>query len=234
MATLVQLRNRILAKVADGDIQKPTAAQVTEQINLSIDFFENEAFWFNQTTAELTGTVNDPVLADIPEDFKQILEPNGIVVLVDQVRYTLQHIKPREFDNVDVGGTGIPRFYTYRDGQFLLYEYPDQAYPIFLWYQKKYADLVADGDSNDFTVYADRLIEYKTIADLLRDYRSDYERASDYDGGPAKYGRGGKIHGELLAVRNETYNRTASGILQTENIIEYNGSYLDGNGGAYN
>lgn len=222
MATLVELRTLILAKLSDGQVQYPTAAQVDAQINSSIDFFENKPFWFNQAKAELTATVDDPVLADIPEDFMQIIEPNGLVLDYSGVRYTIPHIQPIQYDNIDVGGTGQPRYYTYRNGQFLLYEYPDQEYEIVLSYQKKYVNLSADADHNDFTDHAPRLIEYKTLADLLRDYRSDEERASALDGGAAAKGMGGKVAAELYAVQNQSYNRTSTGRLMTENIADDN------------
>lgn len=214
MATLAQLRTRILSKLDDGDIQHPTTAQATEQINLSIEFYEAAPFWFNEAISDQTAVVGDPILPS-PSDFLQIKEPNGLVVKVNQVRYPLLKITPLEYDTINTEGRGLPRWYTFRENQFELYYYPDQAYSIAVYYQKSYADLVADGDSNDFTNFAERLIEYKTLADLLRDYRSDYERAAVYDA---------RIKVEFNEIKTETYHKSATGNLVTENIVD-SGAY---------
>ncbi len=228
MVTLAQLRTRILDKLSDGSVQYPTAAQVDAQINSSIDFFENKPFWFNQAVETLTATIGDKVLSGIPSNFKQIIEPDGLVLSYSGIKYTLRHVQPIQYDNADVGGTGQPYCYTYRDGQFQLYWYPDQEYTIFLHYQKSYADLTAE-ETNDWLTYADRLIEYKTLADLLRDYRSDEERATSYDGGTPAMGMGGKVAAELFAVQNESYNRTSTGTLICEDITSGSSYGIDGN-----
>jgi hypothetical protein len=85
-----------------------------------------------------------------------------------------------------------------------------------LFYRKTYADLVNDGDSNDFTNNAARLIEYKTLADLLRDYRSDEERALNYDR---------RVEIEYNKIKKETNNRIATGYLTTENIVDRYNTY---------
>jgi len=224
MATLEQLRNRILAKVSDGTITNPTVAQVNDQINSTIDFFETVPFWFNQDSASLTCTVGNKVLSTgIPTDFLQFKQDNPLVLLDSDVRYSLIHIKNDEFDALDVGGSGLPRWFTYRNGEIQLYPYPEQAYQVTLYYIKKYPDLETpddDAETNDFLEHASRLIEYKTLADIFRDYRFDEEKAAIYDGGVALKCRGGKVAGELEMILNQTSSRTTSGRLTTENIID--------------
>lgn len=218
MATLATLRTRILAKIEDGDIQNPTSAQVTDQINSTISYYSTKEFWFNEASATLTATVNNPLLSTgFPTDFKQLREPNALVLLDDQVRYNLRHVTPYEFDNVNVEGQGLPLMYTYRDGNIYLYFYPDQAYTVYLHYTKSYEALSTDGSSNDFTNYCERLVEYRTLADLLRDYRSDYERAAVYE----------KIaDNEYQTIKNDSVNRLATGKLVTENIASSRDFYF--------
>lgn len=220
MATLSELRTLISNKLADGNLIDPTAAQIDAQINSTIEFYETDAFWFSEDIASLTTTAGNPVLGSIPSDFKQEILPNGLVVIEGEVFYPLNKLHPLEYDSIFItNAQGLPRSYTYRDGQFELWYTPDQAYSIRLFYRKTFADLVNDGDSNDFTNNAPRLIEYKTIADLLRDYRSDHERAARYDL---------RVEVEYNKIKKETYNRTATGYLTTENLVDrYTNYYLN-------
>ena len=219
MATLSELRTRIANKLSDGDLIDPTSAQIDQAINYTIDYYETDKFWFSEEIANLTTTVNDPILASIPSDFKQEIMPNGLVVIQGQVRFPLIKLTPLEYDTLNVEGQGLPRWYTYRKGQFELYNYPDQAYSINLFYRKTYADLSADDDENDFTNNATRLIEYKTLADLFADYRANDPRSDRYEQ---------KAHDEFIKIKRETNNRTVTGFLTTENIVERNHSYYSG------
>lgn len=218
MATLATLRTRILAKIEDGDIQNPTSSQVTDQINSTISYYSTKEFWFNESTATITATVNNPLLTTgFPTDFKQLRQPNSLVLLNDQVRYNLRQVTPFEFDNLNVEGEGLPYIFTYRDGNIYVYYYPDQAYTMYLHYTKSYTDLTTDGSSNDFTNHCERLIEYRTLCDLLRDYRSDYERAAVYEGLANK---------EYQTIKNDSVNRLATGNLVTENIAPTRDFYI--------
>jgi hypothetical protein len=138
-------------------------------------------------------------------------DPNTLVLVQNDIKYPLKHISPLAFDSIDADGQGRPTWYTYRDGNFELYYIPDQVYNVRLSYKKFYPDLVSDGDSNDFTNFAPRLIEYRTLADVLLDYREDEVRGAQYIQ---------RAKEERVAILAETYNRTATGNLSTENIID--------------
>ena len=77
--------------------------------------------------------------------------------------------------------------------------------------------MVNDNDTNDFLTYADRLIEYRTLSDLLLDYREDEERAVLY---------AQRAEEELRQVMAETYNRTSTGNLSTESIVDGQRNYF--------
>lgn len=219
MATLSELRTLIAAKLADENLIDPTSAQIDAQINSTIEYYETDAFWFSEEIAALNTVVGDPVLGGIPSDFKQIIIPNGLTVIDNDFHYPLIKLTPLEYEAriIDIS-EGLPRAYTFRKGQFELWRIPDQIYTVNLFYRKKYADLVDDGDDNDFTINAPRLIEYKTIADCLRDYRSDEERALMYDR---------RVEVEYNQIKTETQDRTATGTLTTENMADEN--YYFGN-----
>ncbi len=210
MATLATIRGRVLAKLVDagGSIAEPTAAQVTAEINSVIDFYEPQNLWFNETTATGTLTVGSDVVP-IPADFNHFLEPNALVVEQSNVRYPLVKVSPLQYDSMYAAGTGLPRFFTYRNQGIQLYFIPDQAYPYRLYYNRSYADLVADGDSNDFTNYAERLIEYRTLAECYLNYRSDVEMGREYERKAAE---------ELNRLVSQTRQRLATGNLETDDI----------------
>lgn len=219
MATLAQLRTRILSKLDDGDVQHPTAAQVDKQINLTIDFYESDSFWFSEVRTSLIATIGNNVLSGIPADFKELIMPDALAVVDSDCIYPMRHLSPLQYDSIYVSNSsGLPRYYTYRNGQIEIFYAPDKAYEIKLFYRKFYADLTADDESNDFTNKCERLIEYKTLADLLRDYRADFERAAVYDSPNSK--GGAVVQNEYTRIKRETDNRTVTGELTTENIID--------------
>ena len=213
MATLSGLRTLIASKLADGDLIDPTLTQIDAQINSTIDFYENDYFYFQEATAALTTVIDNRILGSIPSDFKFQEHPNSLVLVRNNFHHTLTHLTPIAFDRIrnDISN-GFPKFYTYRVDQIELSPIPSEVFTINLYYLKSYADLTTDGSSNDFTTKAARLTEYKTIADLLRDYRSDEERALIYDG---------RVEIEYNKIKTDTYNRTSTGRLTTENIVSH-------------
>ena len=210
MSTLSQLRSRISNKLSAGNLVDPTSAEIDDQINSVIKFYSSDEFWFNEQIVSLTATTDSAVLTGLPADFQQEIVPNGLVLIDNSIPHPLTKITPAEYDSMDSGTTGLPNRYIYRAGNFELLNYPDQAYTINLFYRKNYATLVNDDDTNDFTNYAERLIEYKTLSDLFGDYKDDDKKALFYDA---------KSLDEFNAVKKQTYNLTSTGVLVTENIV---------------
>jgi hypothetical protein len=200
----------VLAKLVDarGSIAEPTAAQVTSEINSVIDFYEPENLWFNETTATGTLTVGSASVP-IPSDFNHFIDPNALVVEQSDVRYPLIKVSPLQYDSMYAAGTGLPRYFVYRNQGIQLYFIPDQTYTYYLYYNKTYVDLVSDDDNNDFTNYAERLIEYRTLAECYLNYRSDPEMAMQYER---------KANEELNRLVSQTRQRLATGNLVTDDI----------------
>jgi len=213
MATLSELRTRIANKLSDGQLLRPTSAQIDQAVNASIDFYENRYFWFQEALEALTTVAGNGTLTGVPTTFKYQTHPNSLVLLKNNYRYELQAISPVEFDAIanDIDN-GLPRYYTYRNGAFEITPLPDDAYTVNLYYYKSYADLSGDSAENDFTNYATRLIEYKTLLDLIEDYKPEDTRQATYKI---------KLKDEEDTIMNETYNRTATGKITPENIVDY-------------
>lgn len=213
MATLSELRTLIADKLADGDLVDPTSAQIDAQINSTIEYYETDAFFFSESIATLA-TVASTVTLDISSvtDFKQEIMPNGLVIIEGDVHYPLIKLTPLEYESVFIDNVeSRPTHYVYRNNQFEFWQTPDRVYTVKLYYRKSYANLSGDSATNDFTANNPRLIEYKTLADLLRDYRVDNERAIMYDS---------RVRDEYNKIKKQSYNRTATGRLTTENIVD--------------
>lgn len=211
MADFGTLKSSITRKLSDGDLVDPTQTEIGTAINSTINFYRKKRFWFNEQIFTTILNVDDPIVPNIPSDFGQIIIPNGLSILDSNIFYPLVKITPLEYDSINVFGQGLPRFYTFRDNQFELYNFPDKAYQIKLYYYKKYVDLTNNTDTNDFTDNADRLVEAKSLADLFRDFREGFERTQIYEN---------LARDEFNNLMDETYERSARGELATENIID--------------
>lgn len=201
---ITQVQQIVNANVSD--------AQIVIAINQAIQWYANTKFWWNTNAVTLTLITGDPVVPNIPLDFGQIIEPEGLIVLQSQVRYPLVHITVLDYQSIDVQGNGLPRYYTYtNDRQFKVYTYPDKDYQLFFNYLKKYDALVSPSDQNDWTNYLTAAIKYKAVAYCYRDYLEEFEYSATFDEVAEK---------EFLSAYNQSLNRQATGILSTENIVD--------------
>lgn len=213
MATLSEMRTTVAGYLSNEQLVSPTSSQIDAEINKAIGYYENKYFWFQEARASLTATVGSPTL-DISSvtDFKFQKHPSGLVLLDNSFFYTLQSVSNIKFDNLtNSASNGLTRFYTYRDGGFELTPYPQEAYTIYLYYYKTYANLSADGDTNDFSTYANDLIEKRATAQCYLKYKENTEKYTIFSG---------EERDEFKTLKRETMNRRATGNLTTENIIE--------------
>lgn len=209
MATLLDLKTEIAAKLLDPDFTATSADSVVATINQSVAYWKRRPFWFNEAASTQTLTTGDPTIT-LPSDFYTEIMPAGFVVIDNESRYVLQKITPLEYDNINIESTGRPRFYVELAGQYLAYDYPDQDYSISIRYLKDYAALSGDSDYNDFTVYADRLICYDALARAHGEYRQDEKMEAYYSA------RAEDEYKQLLAMNNR---KIGSGRLVVRSIL---------------
>lgn len=200
----------LISRIADKLIVDDMDSQIGTAINLAINYYQDEALWFTQAVTSITLNANDPVVPSIPSDVLYERQGDGLVLDYAQTRYPLVKVDNQTYDMMNVQAVGMPSWYTYRDGEYQVYFYPDQTYTMLFRYQKFYPDLVQTSDSNDWLVNAARLIEAKTLCDFYLDYRHEPEMSLIY---------GNKATAELIKVRDQSSNLTATGMLITENII---------------
>lgn len=157
MSTLSDLRTNIADDINRSDL----STQIDKAINRAIRFYRRDRFWFQETSSTFTtiasqqayGTA-DGIPSDIAEiDHVKIAYQSDWVVELDPV--TLQEIQ-----NLNIGNyTGNPEKYAFYANKFYLWPIPDAAYTVTVFYTKNYSDLSSGSDSNDYTNYAQELIE---------------------------------------------------------------------------
>jgi len=209
MPTFVELRNLVSRRVQDVNNTAITVTDVGDTINASIRYWKQKMFWFNEVTDIVTLTANNPVLTPtIP--ILYLMRDDGMALLDQSYRYVLRHITPTEYDQNDIGQIGRPFAYTYRNGGYELYYYPMDPYQVRIHGIRDYVDLVEDSDTNDFTVYADRLIMFDSMARIYAEIRQDYESAAVFDKAADQ---------EYRNLMTRTANNTTTGTMGIDNSL---------------
>lgn len=205
MADFITLKNLISAKLNEDYL----STQVGDQINSTIRYLSRLHFWFNESVTTIPLVVGNPVVPSLPTDFFFEVPNGGLTINYSNSRFTLTKITPIEYNFRNNEGLGLPKFYTERNGELQVYFFPDVNYNLELRYIKSYPDLVNDNDTNDWSNNAERLIEYRTLADMYLDYRKDDQMFAIYNG---------RYEQELLQLKKMNNNRLGSNSLLTENI----------------
>lgn len=207
MANFLQLKTEIANKIGEASLN----AVIGDTINSIISYYQKTHFWFNESSALITLTVNDPVVPNIPSDFQYELQDGGVILLDNNIRYRLKKVGNAEYDANNIGGSGRPYIYRNRNNQLELYFYPINAYSLILFYVKSYSALSGDGDENDFTNNADRLIVNRALAELYETYKRDREQG--------QYFRS-IADDEFRNLMDQTNDRTATGRLSINDIAQ--------------
>ncbi len=215
MATYGQLQSIIKDRLNEDYLD----SQIAAAINSSIDFFEQEHMWFNEAVANLLLTVNNPVVQDIPSNFNYEVRNGGLQIVDNNNHYPLRRINNLQYDSINNQSSGRPFVYTQKNNELLVYSFPDQEYPLQLFYVKTYEDLVNDSDTNDWTENAARLIEAKTIEDIWLDQRKDIERWRFFKD---------KTLEEFKRLQRQNKQRIMTNKLVVEDIVNTNDSTFAG------
>lgn len=174
MATFLQLQTAVSKKLLDPSNTAVALSDVKEAINNAVDYWKFRRFWFNTVRDSASLTAQSGTIP-IPTDFLvPFSDDNGFTIEYSNMRYPLKKVGQQQYDGLWLGnGYGLPSVYANLSGSYQCYPLPDRAYTIRRNYLKEYTALSADGDTNDFTTYAPRLIEYWALANAHRDFRQD-------------------------------------------------------------
>lgn len=182
MATFAQMKTYVSARLIDPNNQAVTADQVGEALNDAVKYWKFRRFWFNEVTDSATLTQQDPSFP-YPSDFLvPSLDDDGFYIQYSGVRYPLMKISEPQYDSLFLeNGYGLPAWYARMGSDnYQCYPIPDQNYVVGRHYIKDYVDLSADSDTNDFSIYAARLIELWALANLSAELRQDDKMETYY------------------------------------------------------
>ena len=110
-----------------------------------------------------------------------IFNEGGMTLNYSNMRWPLTHVSSEDYDNMNVEGNGQPYVWTYRNGGYEVYWYPDQDYDVIVRGVKTYPRLNANADTNDFTNKASDLILYEALARLYAEFRQDPKMENYYN-----------------------------------------------------
>lgn len=180
MATLAQIRTLVARKLKDSAFTDLSASAYDGEINRAIRYYQNKEFWFNQDIETITLTANTQAVPSLPSDLVNPTLVNGLTVIDGNSKYDLEKILPNEFMEMDEDQVGVPQYWTYLDGQYLLLPTPDSAYTLKLRHLKSYADLSSDSDTNDFTDNVVDLIMLHALKNIYAEDKHDSDFAAMY------------------------------------------------------
>lgn len=224
ITTFGTLQSRVAARLIDPNSVAVSIANVQQALNDAVAFWKTKKFYFNQATINITLDIGDPYILQsgnsqpsfpgapqLPTNFLFEDEEDGFTILYSNQTYKIEKEAPKVYDNVfTTNGNGIPYIYCFRNGNYEIYWLPQVAYTCKVNYYKDYTPLVALTDNNDFTNYADKLIEYDAIARLLADLRMDDERADRFMA---------RAQAEYTNLRSRSRKQNATGRLLVDTII---------------
>lgn len=183
MATFGSIQTSVSKRLLDANNTAVDLSDVATAINDSVRYWKFRRFWFNETV--FTGAMTPQVSSiPFPADFLvPYTDSDGVQVVYGNTRYSLIKISSQEYDNMFLtNGYGLPRIYARVGGGYVTYPIPNIDYTIRVDYLKDYPDMTVVGDSNDFTIYADRLITLWTLANLSAEFRQDDKMEAYYRG----------------------------------------------------
>lgn len=192
-ATLGSLQTKISKKLIDANNAAIAASDVVDAINDALHYWKQKRFWFNEAQTTLTMDINDPYILGygntnatypnapvLPSNFLYEFVEDGFVISYSKLFYRFEKVTPAIYDDANIQGIGIPYIYTFRNGNYEFYFYPNLAYSLIVNYLVDVNDLANAGDTNLFTQYADRLIMYQALAHLYGENRQDQQSAAYY------------------------------------------------------
>lgn len=224
VATFGSLQTKISKKLIDANQTAIAGADVADALNDALHYWKQKRFWFNEGQATLTMDINDPYVLGygntnsdypnapvLPSDFLYEFDKDGFVIPYSKLKYRFEKVPPAAFDDADIQGIGIPYIYTFRNGNYEFYFYPNLAYSLTVNYVKDVADMVNQNDTNVFTVNADRLLMYEALSHLYGENRQDESQGGLY---------AGKADREARLLKTRSSNNNASGNLSVSSILD--------------
>lgn len=162
MSTFSEMKDAIADYISRSDL----STQIGDAVNRAITHYSSRRFWFNETTGTMSTVASQQSYGtsdSLPSDIAKL---DAVQVTVNGTKYTLT---PRTYNYIidvntsSTSTTGQPCDFAWYQGKIWFYPTPDDVYTVTFSYQKTYSELSADSDTNDFTTYAEDLIEARAM-----------------------------------------------------------------------
>jgi hypothetical protein len=172
VATLGDLKTRIITETNRDDLVDDMSVALAGIIGKAIDQYANEAWWFNELRLTIP-CVSGNAYAPIPPNVRRI---DRLRLIIGGVRYPLT---VRAWDDIEslysVPQVGQPTDVALVNGQLYMWPTPNQAYPV-IWQAiadvTPVIDFTDDSVSNIWTNDGQDLITAQSKIRLYRDYLS--------------------------------------------------------------
>lgn len=175
MSTFSDMRSRIADDLNRSDL----TTQINKAINRAIEHYENNRFWFNETTGTFVTVANQQAYSTsdgLPSDIAEIDVVKITFSSTDKpelTRRSYQWLQETDISAV----TGRPSDYAWYKSNLYLYQIPNSIWTVTISYQKTYSALSGDSDTNDWTTDAEDLIEARARWWLYKRVIKDMEEA---------------------------------------------------------
>lgn len=191
MPTFADLQNRIADELGGRtDLLAPSPSMTYSPIQLAIQdavsYWENERFYFNEyRTAGAFNTVKGQEFYTVSDwaDIPLIQHIDKLSVLISGNRYFMWPRTEQYMEDISINPSwqGQPVDYSYYNLQLRFYPIPDNVYPVNVLGTKKFAQLIANNDTNVWTNDAEMLIRATAKQYLYRDTILDDVKAKSME-----------------------------------------------------
>jgi len=211
MATFGDMKTWVAKRLQDPSGTAISSSDVGDMINQAINYWKNTRFWFNENTDETTLLEQDPSVP-LPDDWLIPSISEAFVIEYSGIRYPLKKVSEAQYNAMYLSnGIGQPWWYSRQaTSGFKVYPIPDRDYTLRRFFIKDYADLSADGDTNDWTTLATNMIQYQALAYGMSDFRQDFDLADKYRV---------QVDREYKSLMNITRKNNATGCLTVSSML---------------
>ena len=170
MSTYGAMQDRIADEINRSDL----TSQIQKAVQTAISFYEDERFWFNDSTYQYTTATASEVYTV------------STVLDIDVVRVTINgddvDLIARPFpylDDVrDEGSTGYPREYAIFNDRMYLHPIPDATYTVQIFGCIRLTTISATADTSAWMTHGEELIRGRAKADIYANIIHDFDLAA--------------------------------------------------------
>lgn len=205
MATLADLKQRVITDMSRDDLEDDLSALLLMRIQDACEYYADTKFWFNSILTTVN-TVAGVATVTIPATVR-VIERVTIPAYVTELRETV--LTELGDDTVQ----SVPDWYAYYNDLMRFYPIPDAVYTLNIYGVSKVAAPAVDADTSIWTNEAARLISAHTKMLL---YRGKFR---DPDGAQLAMG---EVSDELTRLKRETAKRLETPLRPTMRGGRYN------------